>query len=136
MDLPINGAALTNADLTRYRDWILEKNRDLELQSFGSSALQLSIDTGHAHYAHGTNGAPPVDYYVEAAAEKLAHVHLQDADGYADRHWLPGEGDVNWHAIFRSLGRLNSDPRLIIEVKDQVNLRRGADHLVNLGLAI
>jgi sugar phosphate isomerase/epimerase len=105
-------------------------------ESFDSPAVRVSIDTGHAHYAHGTNGAPPVDYYVEAAGDALAHVHLQDADGYADRHWLPGEGTVNWHAIFRSLGRLTSDARLIIEVKDQANLRRGADHLVALGLAI
>jgi sugar phosphate isomerase/epimerase len=104
--------------------------------SFDSDFVKVSIDTGHAHYAHGTNGAPPVDYYVEAAGDSLAHVHLQDADGYADRHWLPGEGNVNWRAIFRSLGRFTSDPRLILEVKDQVNLRLGADHLVALGLAI
>ena len=105
-------------------------------QSFDSDCVKVSIDTGHAHYAHGSNGAPPVDYYVEAAGDMLAHVHLQDADGYADRHWLPGEGTVNWRAIFRSMRRHNSDPRLIIEVKDQVNLMRGAEYLVALGIAI
>jgi sugar phosphate isomerase/epimerase len=106
------------------------------VESFDSDRVRVSIDTGHAHYAHGTNGAPPVDYYVEAAGEMLAHVHLQDADGYADRHWLPGEGSVNWRALFRAMARHDCDPRLIIEVKDQVNLKRGVEHLVALGVAI
>ena len=104
--------------------------------SFDSEAVRVSIDTGHAHYAHGSTGAPPVDYYVEAAGDMLAHIHVQDADGFADRHWLPGEGTVNWRAVFRAVGRLSVKPRLIIEVKDQVNLRRGAAHLEALGLAV
>jgi sugar phosphate isomerase/epimerase len=108
---------------------------DLAL-SFDSPWVRVSIDTGHAHYAHGSNGAPPVDYFVEAARGMLAHAHLQDTDGYADRHWLPGEGTVNWRAIFRAIKRNDIDPRLIIEVKDQINLQRGAAHLVGLGVAV
>ena len=92
--------------------------------------------TGHAHYAHVSTGAPPVDYYVDAAGDDLAHVHIQDTDGYSDRHWLPGDGSVRWAAVFRALGRLSSKPRLLIEVKDQANIRRGAAHLEALGLAV
>ncbi|MEP3665761.1 MAG: TIM barrel protein, partial [Roseibium sp.] len=62
--------------------------------SFNSRAVAVSIDTGHAHYAHGSTGAPPVDYYVKAAGNRLRHIHLQDADGYADRHWTLGEGTI------------------------------------------
>lgn len=105
------------------------------VKSFNSRAVRVSIDTGHAHYAHGSTGAPPVDYYVEAAGNLLAHVHIQDADGYADRHWPPGEGTVNWRAVFRALSTLTSKPRLIIEVKDKANLRVGAKHLEDMGLA-
>lgn len=103
--------------------------------TFRSDAVRVSLDTGHAHYAHGSTGAPPVDYYVRAAGDALAHVHIQDADGYADRHWLPGRGTVNWHAVFAALAETASDPRLILEVKDQANLRQGAEHLAALGLA-
>ncbi len=49
--------------------------RDLA-DSLGSDAVRLSIDTGHAHYAHGATGAPPVDYFVNDAGALLAHVHL------------------------------------------------------------
>jgi sugar phosphate isomerase/epimerase len=105
-------------------------------RSFDSASVQVSIDTGHAHYAHGTTGAPPVDYYVDAAGDMLAHVHLQDADGYADRHWLPGEGSIHWAAVFRALARLQTLPRLMIEVKDIAGLQRGAAWLAAQGLAI
>lgn len=105
-------------------------------RSFGSANVKVSIDTGHAHYAHGSTGAPPVDYYVVAAGDALAHVHLQDADGYADRHWHPGEGTIRWEAVFRALARFTSNPRLVLEVKDQPGLMKGAAHLVGLGLAL
>ncbi|MCX7328327.1 MAG: TIM barrel protein, partial [Hyphomicrobiales bacterium] len=67
--------------------------------------------------------------------DMLHHVHLQDSDGHADRHWNPGEGDIQWHAVFRALGRLSSDPRLILEVRDKATVRAGAEHLIGLGLA-
>lgn len=115
----------------------MDPNDRVELvYSFDSQAVRVSIDTGHAHLAHSTHGAPPVDYYVDAAAEMLAHIHVQDVDGYADRHWLPGEGTINWRAVFRAVGRLKVKPRLIIEVKDQMNLRRGAAHLEAFGLVV
>lgn len=103
--------------------------------SLGSDALQISVDTGHAHYAHGACGAPPVDYYIKAAGDRLQHVHLQDADGYADRHWALGEGTIRWDAVFRAIGQLNSKPRLIIEVYGDQSVARSIAHLQNKGLA-
>jgi sugar phosphate isomerase/epimerase len=108
----------------------------LELaRSFASPAVKLSIDTGHAHYAHVTTGAPPVDYYVTSAGAQLAHVHLQDADGYADRHWAPGEGTIRWASVFRALGALTVKPRLILELRNHADVAAGAAHLAALGLA-
>jgi len=103
--------------------------------SFGSPAVAVSIDTGHAHYAHGSTGGPPVDYYVHAAGNRLQHVHLQDADGYADRHWSLGEGTIRWHSVFAALAKLDSNPRLIIEIKDKSKIPASAAYLASLGLA-
>jgi sugar phosphate isomerase/epimerase len=94
-----------------------------------------SIFTGHAHYPPGATGAPPVDRYVTAAGELLAHVHLQDADGYADRHWAPGDGTIRWPSIFKALGSLTTSPRLILELRDHSEILKGAQHLIDLGLA-
>ncbi|MCP9482508.1 sugar phosphate isomerase/epimerase [Shimia sp. CNT1-13L.2] len=103
--------------------------------SLGSDALQVSVDTGHAHYAHGACGAPPVDYYVKAAGNALQHVHLQDADGYADRHWALGDGSIRWQSVFDALACLQSTPRLIIEVHVPNGVERSIAYLRKSGLA-
>jgi sugar phosphate isomerase/epimerase len=104
-------------------------------KSFSSPAVKVSIDTGHANYAHHSTDGPPVDYYVHAAGDLLDHVHLQDTDGHADRHWAPGEGNIRWEEVFRALGRIGSKPRLVLELRDKEKVRAGAYHLIRLGLA-
>lgn len=98
-------------------------------------ALALSVDTGHAQYAHGSTGAPPVDFYITAAGDHLGHVHLQDADGYADRHWQLGHGTILWPSVFAALSKITSHPRLIIELRDKAGVIPSARHLQSLGLA-
>ena len=102
--------------------------------SFGSQALQVSIDTGHAHYAHGSTGAPPVDYYVRSAGEMLAHVHLQDADGHADRHWQIGQGNILWPSVFAAIAALPVKPRLILELEDKAGIPGSMAFLETKGL--
>lgn len=99
-------------------------------------ALRVSIDTGHALLAHGRYNAPPVVDFIAAADPLLAHVHLQDADGYADRHWHPGEGNIAWAPVFAALARLDTQPRLILEVRDRHHLLpHTVQRLQALGLA-
>lgn len=104
-------------------------------RSFASPSVRVSLDTGHANYAHHATGGPPVDYYVHAAGIMLEHVHLQDTDGYADRHWAPGEGNIPWAELFRALELLPAMPRLIIELRDRAHVMAGAEHLTRHGLA-
>jgi len=108
--------------------------RDLAA-SFASDAVRLSIDTGHAHYAHHATGAPPVDYFITDAGAMLAHVHLQDADGFADRHWPPGRGTVNWHAVFAAIAALPQRPHLVLELRDAAGIPAALRYLEREGLA-
>ncbi|MEL6521399.1 MAG: sugar phosphate isomerase/epimerase family protein [Pseudomonadota bacterium] len=105
------------------------------VQSFASPALKVSIDTGHAAYAHGVGNAPAVDRYVRSAGNHLAHVHVQDTDHFADRHWAIGDGELPWMSIFAELAKLTSNPRLIIEIKDKTAVQRSAAWLAERGLA-
>jgi sugar phosphate isomerase/epimerase len=121
---------------------VLENIQDIDpdmrkglVESFNSKSFAISIDTGHAHYAHGSTGAPPVDYFVRRAGNSLEHVHLQDADGYADRHWNIGEGSIHWHAVFRALGEVTSNPRLILELRNKKGILPSVAYLNQLGLA-
>lgn len=109
--------------------------RCLLADSFDSPAMAVSVDTGHAHYAYGSTGAPPVDYFIRRAENRLKHVHLQDADGHADRHWTIGEGTICWPEVFRSLGELTSAPRLILELRDKSGILPAVSWLKQRGLA-
>jgi sugar phosphate isomerase/epimerase len=103
---------LENIDDTHISD-----RRDLAA-SIGHPNLKLSVDTGHADLAHGNYGAPPlIDALVDAGAA-LAHVHLQDVDGYADRHWHPGDGRICWRPVMEYLAGLSHPVRMILEVRD------------------
>ena len=103
--------------------------------SFESDAVAVSLDTGHAQLAHGTHGAPPVDHYVRAAGERLAHVHLQDADGYGDRHWAIGRGNILWHSVFEAIARLEARPHLVLELAKHDQIHESIAWLAERGLA-
>jgi sugar phosphate isomerase/epimerase len=99
--------------------------------SFDSRHMRLSLDTGHAFIAHQL-GAPSPDHWVHQAGDLLHHIHLQDTDGNSDRHWEPGDGSINWFALFEALAELDHSPRLILEVENPI---RGADLLRRAELA-
>ncbi|NJS40115.1 MAG: sugar phosphate isomerase/epimerase [Rhodobacteraceae bacterium] len=122
--------------------FVLENIEDIEpadraalCEALGWQALALSVDTGHAHYAHGSTGGPPVDFYIRAAGQRLGHVHLQDADGFADRHWQIGHGTILWPSVFDAIAKTGACPRLILELRDKAGVIPSARYLAALGLA-
>jgi sugar phosphate isomerase/epimerase len=113
---------------------IAPAERRLLAQSFDSDNLRLSVDTGHAHFAHVTHGAPPADYFIHDAGALLEHVHLHDADGYADRHWSIGRGTVPWHAVFAEIAEiaaLGHMPRLMLELRYREEVPSSYTYLVD-----
>lgn len=104
------------------------------VDAFDSPSLRMSLDIGHAFITHQLGGPPP-DVWVRSAGARLAHIHVQDTDGQTDRHWAPGEGSVNWHAVFEALDATQASPRLILELKDHGAIERGAAYLAGRGFA-
>lgn len=105
------------------------------IDAIGSPALAVSIDTGHAQISQRASNAPPVDLFVRDAGNMLKHMHIQDTDGYADRHWAPGEGAIEWVEVFRALAELDSEPHLVLELKRHEDIPQGFAHLQSLGVA-
>ncbi|WP_417254251.1 sugar phosphate isomerase/epimerase family protein [Celeribacter sp.] len=110
------------------------EDRKILARSFDSDAIRLSVDTGHAHYAHGSTGARPADVFIRSAGEMLGHVHLQDVDGFADRHWAIGEGTIRWHEVFRALSQIEADPHLILELRSVEGIMTSMSWLEREGL--
>jgi sugar phosphate isomerase/epimerase len=104
------------------------------VESFASEWVRRSLDTGHAFITHRLGGPPP-DEWVREAGALLAHLHLQDTDGNVDRHWAPGDGAINWFALFEALGELAHRPRLILELRQPRAGPRAAAWLAERGLA-
>jgi sugar phosphate isomerase/epimerase len=135
------GAALNRASDMGVT-FVLENIEDIELsdramlcEALDWQALELSVDTGHAHYAHVSTGAPPVDFYIRAAGSRLGHIHLQDADGFADRHWQIGHGTILWQSVFAAIAQTGANPRLILELRDKAGVLPSAAYLKAMGIA-
>jgi sugar phosphate isomerase/epimerase len=104
------------------------------VKSFDTQNVRLSVDVGHVQLHLRAGGMPPSQWILETAPY-LQHLHLQDNDGMFDRHWAPGDGEINWYSIFEALSTLDHQPRLILEVKNRDNVKRGFEYLVGRGLA-
>ncbi|MDO5370178.1 sugar phosphate isomerase/epimerase [Paracoccus sp. (in: a-proteobacteria)] len=117
---------------------VQDKDPDIRaelVRSFGSKAVALSVDTGHAHFMNGVGQAPPVDFFIRRAGDLLQHVHLHDGDGNADRHWRVGDGSIPWAAVFRALSEAPAMPRLILELSDKAGIPASIARLRDMGLA-
>jgi sugar phosphate isomerase/epimerase len=104
------------------------------VRTFDSEFVRMSVDVGHAFINHTWQGAPPPDVWVREAGALLGHVHLQDTDGWSDRHWTPGEGNLGWDALFRALDSVPAQPRLILELKEVTAVPQGHRFLTERGL--
>ena len=50
-----------------------------------------------------------IDDYIDSLLPYIIVCHLHDNDGTADRHWVPGDGCVDWK---RCMPKLAKAPRL------------------------
>ncbi|QPC83336.1 sugar phosphate isomerase/epimerase [Phototrophicus methaneseepsis] len=115
---------------------IMDTRPDMHInlvRAINSPWLKVSVDTGHAFVMHRWGEAPTPDYWIRQAGPLLGHVHLQDTDGYTDRHWAPGDGAVPWIAVFEALSALEEQPRMVLEISAD-KLERGFNYLAERDL--
>jgi len=102
------------------------------VSSFHSPFVRLSLDVGHAFLTQQVGGPSP-EQWMRKVAPLLAHVHLHDSDGQADRHWAIGRGKIRWQALFAELRRLESLPRLVLEMKQPDDIHPSTQWLARRG---
>jgi len=90
--------------------------------------LGLCLDTGHAFV-----GRENVDLSkaVFACGKKLIALHIQDSDGKRDRHWLPGQGIINWAQFMKDLASIDYQGVLTLEISGSPEFaERNVDHIL------
>ena len=67
----------------------------LELIS-ADSRLRVCFDTNHLLEESITD-------FIKAVGDRIITIHVSDYDRLNERHWLPGEGCINWQELYTAL---------------------------------
>lgn len=80
----------------------------LELLS-ADSRLKSCFDTNHLLKEDSTE-------YIKAVGEKIITTHVSDYDFKDERHWLPGEGKIDWQRLYSDLKSVGFDGAWLYEL--------------------
>lgn len=78
--------------------------------------LGVCFDTNHLL------NEDPCDF-VRAVGDRIVTTHVSDYDFINERHWLPGEGDIDWNALLRALEDVGYDGPLVYEIDSSVTIK-------------
>lgn len=88
------------------------------LEAADSPFLGYCMDAGHGHIFSEV----PLPEWIEALGSRLIEIHLHDNHGQADEHLPPGQGDIDFPAIFSSIRGKKLDPIYTIEPHEITHL--------------
>lgn len=92
------GSVIAVEDLPR--SCIGNTGAELERIISANSKLRVCFDTNHLLYEDNID-------FMRRFADKIITVHISDYDFINERHWLPGEGKVDWNKmleVFKEIG--------------------------------
>ena len=78
--------------------------------NYPPETLSICIDVNHSNLREQL---PDVAYAVR---ERLVSLHVSDNDGHAERHWLPGQGVIDYPSLFAGLEAAEFDGLFVLEV--------------------
>lgn len=71
--------------------------------------LKICFDTNHLLTEDAVD-------FIDTLGDKIVTTHISDYDFVNERHWLPGEGKLNWQAILEALKRANYNGPWLYEI--------------------
>lgn len=98
------------------------------VSKINNSHLGLCLDTGHAFV-----GKENVDLSKDVfeCGKNLIALHIQDTDGKKDRHWLPGQGIIDWAQFMKDLASIDYQGVLTLEISGSPEFaERNVDHIL------
>ena len=80
--------------------------------------LCMTIDVNHSILQK------PEDY-IACVGNRVKNLHISDNDGTGEKHWLPGEGVIDFNAILTNLEKIGYDGTFNYEVGATLKLENG-----------
>ena len=80
------------------------------MEAFPEEHVGFCYDSGHECWL------TPDAHWLQKYGERLFCLHLNDNDGNGDRHWLPGDGIVDFEEIFKVLKAFEYQGPITLEV--------------------
>ncbi|MBR5439422.1 MAG: sugar phosphate isomerase/epimerase [Clostridia bacterium] len=90
--------------------------------------LNMTIDVNHSFLQK------PEDYILEIGS-RVKNLHISDNDGLLEKHWLPGNGIINFNAVLSALEKIGYNGTFNYELsptKNGVTLKETKQNLDNL----
>jgi len=94
------------------------------INDLGSLYVGICLDTGHTNLLPSYNVSQGEE--IAQAGKYLWTLHIHDNDGVEDRHWPPGDGNVDWGQVIRSLRKVNYRSVFMMEIQEAGNPDRVA----------
>ncbi|MDX9870909.1 MAG: sugar phosphate isomerase/epimerase family protein [Clostridia bacterium] len=90
------------------------------LNEIPSDYLGLCYDSSHARLCPDRG-----ETLLNRFGQRLLATHLSDNDGKEDRHWVPGNGIINWNSLMNKFIMNNYTGYLTLEVAADPEERKG-----------
>jgi sugar phosphate isomerase/epimerase len=102
------------------------------VSKISSTHIGLCLDTGHV-FVGKDNANLSKDFFE--CGKNLIALHIQDTDGKKDRHWLPGQGIINWAQFMKDLISVDYQGDLTLEISGSPELaERNVDNILSRGI--
>ena len=92
------GAVIAIEDLPR--TCLGRNSEEMKYLLSANNKLRVCFDTNHLL------GEDIVDF-IKNVGDKIITTHISDYDFVNERHWIPGEGDIDWLELYNALKEVN-----------------------------
>lgn len=59
--------------------------------------------------------------FIKEAGKRIITTHLSDYDFVNERHWVPGDGQIDWKALYEGLESVGYDGPYLFELKENIS---------------
>jgi sugar phosphate isomerase/epimerase len=80
------------------------------VRNYPPEVLSVCVDVNHSNLKEYL---PDV---VHGVKDRLVSIHVSDNDGKAEKHWLPGQGVIDFYKLFECLDSIEFNGLIVLEV--------------------